>query len=80
MQAIPQGVEGVARPVVCNLRGDMVQVPRGVRVVADEGGDVLYQPARTARIRLCITLAGVRVLRQQWGTAARRSRWLCCRQ
>ena len=41
LQAVPQGVEGVSRPVLGSLDRDAVQVARGVGVVGDEGGDVL---------------------------------------
>ena len=44
LQAVPRGVEGVPRPVLRDLDRDVVQVARGVRVVGDEGGDVLRQP------------------------------------
>ena len=41
LQAVPRGVEGVSRPVLCVLDRDVVQVARGVGVVGDEGSDVL---------------------------------------
>ena len=41
LQAVPRGVEGLSRPVHRDLDRDVVQVARGVRVVGDEGGDVL---------------------------------------
>ena len=41
LQAVPRGVEGVLRPVLRDLDGDLVQVARGVGVVGDEGGNVL---------------------------------------
>ena len=44
MQAVPGGVEGVPRPVLRDQDRDVVQVARGVRVVSDEGGNVLGQP------------------------------------
>ena len=37
-------MEGVPRPVLCDLDHDVVQVARGVRVVSDEGGDVKGHP------------------------------------
>ena len=42
LQAVPRGVESVPRPVIRNLDHDVVQVARGVRVVGDKGGDLLY--------------------------------------
>ena len=41
LQAVPRGVEGLSRPVLCDLDRDVVQVARGVGVVGDEGGEVL---------------------------------------
>ena len=44
LQAVPQGVEGVPRPVLRVLDRDVVQVACSVGVVGDERGDVLRQP------------------------------------
>ena len=44
LQAVSRGVEGVPRPVICDLDGDVVQVARSVGVVGDERGDVLRHP------------------------------------
>ena len=41
VQAVPRGVEGLPRPVLCDLDGDVVHVARGVGVVSDEAGDIL---------------------------------------
>ena len=46
LQAVPRGIEGVPRPVPCYLDGDVIQVPRAVRVVSDEGGNVLVHPSQ----------------------------------
>ena len=83
LQAVPQGVEGVPRPVLRDLDRGVVQVARGVGVVGDERGDVLRHPPpprRIARMTSCTTFGGTRVLGNQWCTAARRRRCLRFRE
>ena len=44
LKPVPRGVEGVPRPVLRDLDGDVVQVACSVGVVGDERGDVLRHP------------------------------------
>ena len=43
LQGVPRGVRSVPRPVFRDLDRDVVHVARGVGVVGDEGGDVLFR-------------------------------------